>query len=147
MKRESKSYLYQFLKNFMLTLFVPMLTILLLYLQAEHVVKNQILVSSRNTLNQFFRLVDAAAEEMKEICITAAGDTECQSFARYSAYQEEKTAYQSYQVKQVLSNLMGSKYYDICVYYPNEDRIISGKNASLSADYYFAIPVRGNEAV
>lgn len=146
MKRESKSYLYQFLKNFMLTLFVPVLTIFLLYLQAEHVVKNQILVSSRNTLNQFFRLVDAAAEEMKEICITAAGDTECQSFARYSAYQEEKTVWQSYQVKQVLSNLMGSKYYDICVYYPNEDRIISGKNASLSADYYFATYYKRQES-
>lgn len=146
MKRESKSYLYQFLRDFMLTLFVPVITILLLYLQAEHVVKNQILVSSQNTLNQFFRLVDAAAEEMKEICITTAGDTECQNFARYSAYQEEKTAWQSYQVKQMLSNLMGGKYYDIMVYYPNEDRIISGKNASLNAGCYFETYYEKGEA-
>lgn len=137
MRRKSKSYLYLFFKNFMLTLFVPLATILLLYLQAEYTVKDQILLSSQNTLNQFFRLVEATAEEMKEICVSISGSTECQTYAMYSVYQKNKATYQILEVKNLLRSLPGEKYRDIFVYYPYEDRIISGNYASLTADYYY----------
>lgn len=121
----------------MLTLFVPAMTILFLYMKAEQTVKNQILLSDHKTLNQFFRLLDATAEEMREVSIQIAANAEVQTYAMYSVYQPEKSTYQSWEVQRELKNFDRSKFSDLFVYFPLKDRVISSTRASITADYYF----------
>lgn len=65
MEKENNSYFYKFFISFMLTLCIPFLSIIVLFVQAEAVVENQIEIANRDTLNQFFRLVDNITEERK----------------------------------------------------------------------------------
>ena len=100
-------------------------------------VKEQIIMSSQNTLNQFFNLIDATAEEMREVAISLANNKAVQNYSSYAVYRPEKATYKLYEVKQILNSLLQQKFYDIIVYFPEEDRIISAANASLKADYYY----------
>lgn len=129
----------------MLVLFVPLVTIMLLYLHTESIVKGQISVSERNTLNSFCQGLDATAEEIQLICVSLANNTECQIYARYCVYSPEKTVFQAYETKQLLANFPAEKYYDIMVYYPYADRIISNSKASLDMDCYYASYYGGGE--
>lgn len=132
-----KSYFYKSLVNFMLTLCVPILAILLIFIQAEQTVKEQIQVSNQSNLNQFFHLVDSIASEMKEVCISVTGSEECQNYAYYANKNQKKAPYQTLVVSQMLNNFLRERYHDVFVYFPAEDRIISGANASLNTDFYY----------
>ncbi len=120
-----------------MNLCVPILAIFFVYMQAESTVKNQIILSNQNTLNQFFRLMDSVTEEMRNICISVAGDTECVNYSYYAANYSERAPYQSLMVKNQLATYQNERYHDIFVYFPVNDKIISGVNSSLKADYYY----------
>ena len=135
--RGRKSYFYRFLMSFMLTLFVPLLSILFIYLQAEQTIKNQILVSNERELRQFFRIVNSVTQEMRDTCLSTTFSKECSIYAYYSNYNPQKATYQILTVKDLLNNITKEEYSDIFVYFPTEDRIISGPNASLKSDYYY----------
>ena len=132
-----RSYFYKFLLNSILNLCVPVLAIFVIYAQAESTVKNQIMVSNQNTLNQFFRLMDSVAEEMRNICISIAGDSECANYSYYAANQPSRTAYQSLVVKEQLDSYRNERYQDVFVYFPVDGKIVSSVNASIKADYYY----------
>lgn len=132
-----KSYFYKFLFNSILTLCVPILAIFFVYMQAESTVKNQIIVSNQNTLNQFFRLMDSVTEEMRNICISVAADTECMNYSYYAANYSERAPYQSLMVKNRLTSYQNERYHDIFVYFPADDKVISGVNSAIKADYYY----------
>ncbi len=80
--------------------------------------KNQIMVSNQNTLNQFFRLMDSVAEEMRNICISIASDSECANYSYYAANQPSRTSYQSLVVKEQLDSYRNERYQDVFVYFP-----------------------------
>ena len=132
-----KSYFNIFLSGFMVTLVVPVLTILLLYLQAEHIVKEQILLSNNNTLRQFFRLIDKEAEEMKNLVIGMGNNEKCMTYAKYAVYSPSRTGYQAVSVRKELVDYNIEKYKDLFVYYPYEGRIVSGPNSALSTNNYW----------
>lgn len=139
------SYFYKFLGNILLTLSVPALTILLLYAQAEMTVREQIMMASESTLNQFFRMVDASAKTMRETGITIAYHQGCETYAAYSVYQPERMYYQSCVLKTILHDFCDEKYQDIFVYFPDSDRIVSGRYAALTTERYYQTYYAGNE--
>ncbi len=120
-------------------LVVPMLTILLVFFQSKNIVREMILSSSRNTLNQFFKRVDAVLKDAEEICLSVGNRQECRLYASYAITQPEKTAYKAWAIKNLIEGYKGEAYYDIFAYYPGNDKIVSGMNASLSADDYCEI--------
>lgn len=132
-----KSYFYKFLAYFLMTLIIPVITISVLFLQAERKVQDEIILSNQSTLEQFFNVIDATAEEIRETCISVANNENCRTYAGYSVYQPERTPYRVYELKEILNDFMREKYYDIFVYFPNEDRVISGANSSLTSKYYY----------
>ncbi|MBO5070967.1 MAG: helix-turn-helix domain-containing protein, partial [Roseburia sp.] len=99
--------------------------------------KNQILVSNQSNLNQFFRMVNSITQEMYDVCISVTNSEECINYSYYSNYYSKKAPYQTLVVKEMLNKFQKEKYYDIFAYFPTEDRIISGTNASLTSDYYY----------
>ncbi len=135
--KRSKSFYYKVLRNFLLLLLVPTLTIVVLYMQTEKLVKEQILLSSHNTLNQFFRSADLALEEMETLNINIAFNPEFSTYAMYSVYYEKKMPYQLYTLQNELKNMPVSKYKDVFIYYPHDNRVVSAINGSVSTDYYF----------
>lgn len=117
---------------------VPILTIFLLYWKSENIIREQILISNQNTLNQFFRFIDASMEEMKQVSNHIGNNPTCENYSRLSLYSQGEAGYQTYLVSQVLDGFVDEKYYDLFIYYPHADRIISGVNGSLETDFYFS---------
>lgn len=136
-KKGRKSYFYKFLMNFMLVLIVPVVTIIFIYLQAERTVKEQILISSSNTLTQFFQVLETIVDEMESVCISVGSSEECQYYSMYTERQPEKTVYQSYLLKKMLNSFQKERYYDIFVYFPETDKIVSNNYASMTSEYYY----------
>lgn len=121
----------------MITLCVPIITILLLYIHAESTVRDQIYMSGENTLNQYYAAVDTIVEEMGDLCLAMVMEEECGRYATYANYQTKKAAYQAIIVSNALDIFWEERYFDVFVYYPYQDRIISAKNASSSSWHYY----------
>ena len=134
-----KSYYNKFLASLLLVLLVPILTIGLIFIQAQKSIREQIILSSRNTLNQFFHRVDDIAEESQEICLSLMRNSECQNYIAYLTAHSNKASFQSFKVQKEIAAHLGEKYYDIFIYYPSEDRLISGKNTPNTLDNYYDI--------
>ena len=137
MSNINRSYFYKCFKSSIIILIVPLLTTLLIFLQAQSIVKEQILTASNNTLNQFFKRIDAVVKESQEICITMGNNSVSRLYATYAASQPERTGYQGWELYNQLSNYYGEKYFDIFIYYPSIDQIVSGAYASMKADAYY----------
>lgn len=135
MKR--KSFFNRLLFNFMLTLVVPGITMLLLYFHADATVRKQIMVSSQNYLNQFFSAVDTIVEEMYDTCLTIIGNDDCKQYVSILSYKPERLNYQILLVGDALMELTQERYEDVFVYFPNGDRVISGKRGSTSSWHYY----------
>ncbi len=142
---KSKSFFYKVLGYFGLMLLVPACSMLLLYFQTEQTVKKQIQISGRNTLNQFFRAVDIALEEMQDIAWAVVLDEACQQYAMKAIYDRDGLPYQSYGTRKSLNNLGADRYLDVFAYFPYADKVVSRKNASVSAEYYFNIYFNKND--
>ena len=137
LNRKSKSHFYLYLKKFMLTVVVSCMTILLLYMQTEKLVKNQTIISNQSILNQFFKQVDVILQEMQETVVSVVSDTTCKNYALYTVQQPEKAHYQSYVVMKMLEKLPKEKYHDVFAYFPESGQIISGFNGAINAEYYY----------
>lgn len=74
----------------MLTLFVPIISVLLIYIYAEHSIDTQITESSKKSLNQFFSAIDTTVEEMRDICISLLNNNQCSLYAYYTQYKPQK---------------------------------------------------------
>lgn len=137
MKKKGNSWFYQFLLYFMLTLCVPLLSIIFVYFYAEGTVRQQILVSTQSNLNQFFSITNSITGEMSDICISIAHSNECVNYSTYANYDSKRAHYQIVKVKDMLYKFLRDNYHDVFVYFPTQNRIISGINASLNTDIYY----------
>lgn len=132
-----KSFFAQLFKNFMLTLFVPIAAVLLIYFYAEHSIQTQITESSQKSLNQFFSAIDTTVEDMRDTCMAMLNNDQCELYVSYTLLKPEKAAYQVKVVYDTLKNTSQPRYADVFVYFPDDDRIISGVNPSTEAIHYF----------
>lgn len=132
-----KSYFYAILKNFIMTLFVPLFTVVLIYLYTSANIRNQIEISSQNSLRQFLSAVDTIAGEMGDICIAMVENEECKRYAASWFYTQYKKQNEILNVIDALDIYSQERYYDVFVYYPQEDRIISATKASTTSWHYY----------
>lgn len=137
-KLRNKSYFKKIFRDFLVTLIAPIISIVFLYFQTESVVKEQIMLTNSNTLSQFFRLIDSTMKEMSNTSIALANNDLCRSYVGYAmnGNMEERAAYYAFNIVNMLNDYDNEKYYDVFVYYPSINHVISGRS-SLSADYYF----------
>ena len=133
----AKSYFYVFLRNFLLILGVPIITIFLLYFQAEKSVEKQIVSANNNILYQFFRMIDEELDEMRNLVVTIARDEACLAYAQYAVTAPEKTGYQGVLLNDALADYGSEKFEDIIVYFPYEERVVSGIHSNLSKERYW----------
>ncbi len=132
-----KSFLLQIMIYFVLVLLIPACTILLLYWQADKMLRNQINVSSRDTLNQFFCAIDISLEEAEDILIRIMNDEDCKEYGRRGVYMKDGLGYQAYMTHKSLGNYTSEHYSDIFCYYPHSDKVISGVNTVANKKNYF----------
>lgn len=135
----NKSYYKKFFSSFLIVLFVPMVTVILIFGMAQDIVKEQIVVSSKNVLNQFFRNVDNVLTEGQEICVSIANDSKCRLFAPYVSDDFKRRTYLAYEIQQLLGGYRSEKYVDIFVYFPEKDYVISEINAAGSLEFYYEL--------
>ena len=141
----TKSYFNVYLRNFLFILCVPIITIFLLYIQSVRSVEKQIVSANNNTLHQFFRLIDAEIEEMKSLVIALGSDEKCITYAQYAVDSPNKTGYQGVLLSKALSEYGDEKYEDIFVYYPYEDRVVSGTHSILNKGRYWETYYKASE--
>lgn len=136
-KKGRKSYYYKFFLSFMIVLLMPMITVGLVFLVSHNVIREQILVSSANTLHQFFNRADSVLDEAKDDCISIALNKDGQLYSEFMLDDFEKGTYYSWKIKQLLLGHLNEKYYDVFVYYFDKDYVISASNgANKLEDYY-----------
>lgn len=136
-KRKNKSYFNDILRRFMIVLLVPLITILLVFAATKVTVEEQIEISSRNTLHQFFRCVDEVFLEAKNLALSTIASDDFQSYSRLIINKGEKNSYYVWKVNQALAKNMNEKYYDMICYYPEREYVVSGVNAAKKWDAYY----------
>ena len=135
---KNKSLFLQILKYFVVTLLLPFITIFLLYGYSENTLKDQVVLSSERTLGQFFALVDNVMGEVTQTNISIACEDVCDKLLREHNKSPETARYMAVEVRQLLQEYKKDTYFDLLVYYPSLDRIVSQRNGSLPARDYLA---------
>lgn len=133
----SKSYFNKYFVSFMMILFVPMLTIVLVFWQTNSIVREQIINSSQNTLKQFFGRMDAVGEASIELCTAISSSNECRTYSEYAVKRPGDISYPAWELHNLLNDHVGEKYSDIFVYFVGNDYIVSGVNTSMEARKYY----------
>ncbi|MBQ8232251.1 MAG: helix-turn-helix domain-containing protein [Lachnospiraceae bacterium] len=142
---KNKSYFPRIFRDFLLTLLVPIIALALLYLQAGNTIEEQILLSNKNTLNQFFELIDTTLSEMRWTGYSIANHKKCREYSLYAAKGNDRLTYQVKEIIQVLEDAVNDKYYDLLIYYPGNGRIISGVYGSMNWEDYCSVYYSGEE--
>lgn len=134
--KNSKSYLVKIFAYFMIVLVVPIVTIIILNVKSQLVIKEQILLSNQNTFQQVFELIDTVAAEMRETCISISNLREVKDYA-VLANGEMDLSYKRYLMCQTLGQYTKEKFWDIFLYYPQDDYVISGMYGALTKSNYY----------
>ncbi len=129
-----------------MTLILPFCTCILLYVYAEKAVTEQIVLSSERTLAQFFALVDNVMDDVNQICISIGSEKICKQHINDSVQDPNSSNYSAVEVHNMLKGYGEERFFDVLVYFPTMDQIVSEKNGSLSAEEYL-ISTYGRENV
>lgn len=135
-KKGSKSYYHTIRLRFLWVFLVPLIAIVMMFSVTYMTVRNQIIIASNNTLHQFFRYVDSATEEADDLCVTISCASDFQQYSKLIVENPERYTFYLSKVQQWLTSHGSDKYYDIFVYYPEIDRIVSGIHGTLNLDRY-----------
>lgn len=133
---KSKSLFSQILKYFLVTMILPFLTFFLLYGYAENTLEEQIALSSERTLTQFFALVDNVMDEYSQTCISVGGESVCIQHIAGNLSNPQNNKYSGIKVRNMLNEYRGERFFDILVYFPKMDQVISQRNGTLTAKEY-----------
>lgn len=136
---KSKSFFYKYFTSYSIILIVPFLTIVLLFISSQKLVKEQIHLANNNTLKQFFERVDDIVKGAYADCVEISNQ---QMFIEYPDYVQQrsgKTTFETWEISKALASYIGERYHDVFIYYPIDNRIVSGRNASVNIDKYYDI--------
>lgn len=137
--KESKSYRKKVFISFFVILLVPILTVLMIFFRVRIVVREQVLMNSRNTLNQFSQYVDNVLEVASDICVSIASNTKIGIYSEDYVEQNGKQAYFSWEIAQQLRNYDNEKYHDLLLYYPGTGYVISSRRSTLLIEDYYNV--------
>lgn len=134
--KSNRSYFLRFLYSYLLILLVPFLTIFVTYFSADYTVRNEILLSSENSLHQFFGNVDTRLSEMMSTCFKAMQDSSVKRRCYSLRMGAPENGYETYEIKQYLNGLPQDTFSDVFVYYYLSDQVISANYSALAGEYY-----------
>lgn len=141
------SYFYRFFFNFIGMMLVPLITILVIFWQADRVVKSQIFESANKSLERYSELFDVTVRDASKICLAIFGWEECVFYSNYSTVDSMQKHIHSYKINEKLKTVYDEKYYDIFVYFHTDDKVISAYNSTVKSDYYYDIYYSGKGQV
>lgn len=136
MKKES--LIFKILTTMITAVLIPFMVVFGMLFYTEWSFRELTNQSSNRVLTQFLFVVDNIMLEASDTVLGIGNNKQCQAYSRFAAYQPEKTMYQALVVRDELTERNNVKYYDIFVYYPQDDQVISAMNGAAPADDYFA---------
>lgn len=136
MKRKANSYFVELLKKFTLILCIPLIAMLILFWRADKILKEQVLDSATKSLNLYSEQMDIILESVQSTCRTIFTNEKVNKYytKTIGSYQHIN---QITEISQFLDTLIDEKICDVFVYFYADDRIVSGVNGSLEAQYYY----------
>ncbi len=138
MKRK-KSYRFIYFISFIIMLIVPMVTMIFNFWKADNIVRSQVLDLASKSMEQYSEMFDVTLKEMSATCLSIYGSEECRDYHKYSVMNSDNKYIQSYKINDMLEQLDVEKYYDVFVYFPTDDKIISAKKSTLNSKYYYNV--------
>ena len=132
-----KSFFYEIFMNFILLLCVPLVTILVIFVQADKTVKTQVLESASKTFTLYYEQMNEVMVDMRNTCTTIYANEKCQLYSKESIGNSGMEDMLNYDIYQILQNLRKLEYYDIFVYYYRNNKIVSGVYTTLTAENYY----------
>ena len=140
MKRNGKKSFYRkILKNTMLVLVIPFFFSLILNIRTESVIYELILRSNSNSLEHYFSVLDATFYEMGSHSSIIINNNLCREYADYAEKKKNDFSYIVVEIISLLNGFKDSRYQDFFIYYPGNDRVISGYNGSLNVHDYYSV--------
>lgn len=98
--------------------------------------QTQIVLSSERMLTQFFALVDNVMDEVSQTCISVGSEDVCVRHIESRLKDAENNKYSSVEVHNMLKEYKNEKFYDVLVYFPQIDQVISITNGTLTSQEY-----------
>lgn len=131
------SFFHDILRNFILLLLVPMITILLIFTHADKTVKKQVQESASQNLNLYYEQMEDIMKDMRTTCLSILEDSDCKMYALEWLSDSKHEIKLKQDIYEFLQNLIDIRYHDIFIYYERDGRCISGKYTSLPAERYY----------
>lgn len=133
----SRSFFHDILRNLILLLVVPMVTILLIFWHADQTVKEQVQESASQNLNLYYEQIEDIMKDMRTTCLSILEDADCKMYALEWLSDSKHEIKLKQNIYKFLENLIDTRYHDIFIYYERDGRCISGKYTSLPAERYY----------
>lgn len=137
-ERRKKSYYSKVFTGLIMVLLVPILTIASMFWQAKTKVESQVLSMNRNTLNQSLDHMDEVMKSAADTVTAIAFNTQYNSLSRRFISEPKRHAYLAWALQQELSDYVNEKYFDVFVYYPGNDYVISASNSFARLENYYS---------
>ena len=135
--RGKKSYYNKVLLGLLLVLLVAIVTVVSIFFQAKSKVEEQILIMNRDTLVQSLNHMDEVIQSAADATKSIGFSTKYSALSRRFVTEPERHAYLAWSLQQQLADYVNEKYYDVFVYYPGNDYVISTSNSfARLKDYY-----------
>jgi len=136
--KRRKSYYSNVFTGLILVLLIPILTIISIFWQAKTKVEEQIMIMNRNTLDQSLNHVDEVIKSAADTATSIAFNVQYNALSRRFISEPQKHAYLAWALQQELSSYANEKYFDVFVYYPGNDYVISSTNSFARLENYYS---------
>lgn len=137
MHRWKRSFFVEVLMSFLFLLCIPLITISMILLQANMTVKKQTVNLESQNMQLYVELMDEVTKDLQDTCINIFSIAECRLYSYKGAGNIAWESSLQERIVKALENQTKLKYYDVFVYYYRDERIFSGKYASLMLDDYY----------
>lgn len=135
--RSKKQYLFNIYIYIVLVISLLICAIIILNHHNNTMLKEQIVNYNTNSFEMICLMLDTTIEEMKEVCIDVASRGELGEYVINAGRNSDyKVSYERYQLYKMLGGYVKEKYYDVFVYFSQDDYIVSGTYGPLSIKNY-----------
>lgn len=133
----SGSFFRDILRNSILLLLVPMITILSIFSHADKTVKAQVQESASKNFSLYVEQMEDITKGMRATCLSIFENEYCRMYSRQWVSGSQYEVGLKLNVCEILSGMIDSRYLDVFIYYERTGHCVSGKYASLPAKRYY----------
>jgi len=136
-KRGTKTFFYTMLRDFILLLIVPLITILLIFSRADEMVREQIQESASKDLSLYCEQMEDIVSGMRATCLSVLADSDCKTYSLKGVSDASLRLKLRRNIYQFLNKLIDTRYHDIFIYYERDNMCLSGQYTPMSAELYY----------